>query len=135
MSENVQPTLDDLQENIRPYLPPLMRRLAITYGLPVLAVLLLNIILPLLMPDFVPLSTATILTFAVHLLVLYFGWRALEQRTHATALFVSYVHYSSQRRDFEKGGHDGVTLQMVADAADRFVHSAAQNGIEPGERA
>jgi hypothetical protein len=127
--------LDEIHESVRGYMPPLLPRLLLTYGLPVLGVLLANILLPLLIPDFVPTSTATILTFAVHLLILYLGWRTLEQRTHATALFVLYSTYTTQRRNFRKSlQSDAETPLSLADvraAAERFIHTAQEHGLEP----
>jgi len=139
MSETSAPPeaaqLDELQDSVRGYLPPLLRRLALTYGLPLAAVLVMNAVLPLLLPDFLPLSTATILTFAVHLLIFYFGWQALERRTQATALFVAYSSYSTQRRTLrkalEKGEEAAIPLVDVRKSADSFIRAAQDNGLTP----
>ncbi|MCA9914611.1 MAG: hypothetical protein KC496_14765 [Anaerolineae bacterium] len=131
MSDNQQAQLDQIQDSVRVYLPALFTRLALTTVLPITVALLVNAILPILIESFVPLSTATTMAFAANLLVLFFGWRMLENRTHATSLFVLYSGYSSQRRALQNARADAPSLATVQQSAQRFIEAARDSGLQP----
>jgi len=127
MSDNQQAQLDEIHDSVRVYLPALLSRLALTTLVPITAALIVNVVLPLLLPDFVPSSTATILAFGANLLVLVFGWRALEGRTHATSLFVLYSGYSSQRRAVQNERDNAPSLATVQQSAQRVIETAQES--------
>lgn len=97
--------ITESSERTRPYLPTLVQRLILTYGLPMLVAVLISTLgsrlLLALLPEF-PLSTATLLTLAANILVLVRGWQWLEKRYGATKLFFLYIVVSRNRRDLKR---------------------------------
>jgi hypothetical protein len=92
-------------ERTRPYVPLLVQRLAITYGIPMFSALLIATIgsrlLLALLPEF-PISTATVLILAINLIVLVRGWAWLERRYEGTRLFFLYNVVSRNRRELKR---------------------------------
>jgi hypothetical protein len=101
----VETRLTESYERTRPYLPALVQRLALTYGLPMLAAVLISTLgsrlLLALLPEF-PLSTATLLTLGANILVLVRGWQWLEKRFGGTKLFFLYIVVSRNRRELKR---------------------------------
>jgi len=101
----VDTRLAESYERTRPYLPTLVQRLALTYGLPMLVAVLISTLgsrlLLTLLPE-LPLSTATLLTLAVNIFVLVRGWQWLEKRFGATKLFFLYIVVSRNRREIKR---------------------------------
>jgi len=101
----VDTRLAESYERTRPYLPTLVQRLALTYGLPMLIAVLISTLgsrlLLTLLPE-LPLSTATLLTLAVNIFVLVRGWQWLEKRFGATKLFFLYIVVSRNRREIKR---------------------------------
>jgi len=132
---NKESKLTEIHDEVRVYLPDLMIRLAVGYGLPFLGVVVISVLLQLFLPQSIPGSTQTILAFAAYLIFLYVAWKALERRTHATALFVQYSAYSSQRRQYKKslenGSTEALSLSDVRTAAEDFLRSAREHGLQP----
>ncbi|MGJ3237241.1 MAG: hypothetical protein ACFE0Q_00900 [Anaerolineae bacterium] len=112
-TQHAQRVLDASHEQVQPYMAALFSRLANNYGILFLLVLMVNLIgIPLLMRWMpVPASTANVLGFSAMVLILVYGWRFLENRNQATALFVLYIRYSRQRRDTED------TLKLAQEGA------------------
>lgn len=131
MNDHLQAQLDELHSSVRIYLPALFTRLALTSLLPIILALLVNASLSALLPEFVPASTATTLAFAANLLVLFFGWRTLETRTHATSLFVLYSSYSSQRRALQNARDNAPSLAALEQSAQGFIKAAQESGLQP----
>jgi hypothetical protein len=92
-------------ERTRPYVPLLVQRLAITYGIPMFSALLIATIggrlLLALLPEF-PLSTANIAILLINLVVLVRGYAWLEQRYGGTKLFFLYNVVSRNRRELKR---------------------------------
>lgn len=85
-----------------------------------------------------PSSTATAIMFALCLIIFVKGWQFLENRNHATALFVSYIYYSRQRRDLKRlfaTEPDEETLstniQWLEETANAFIDAAQEMDVEP----
>lgn len=101
----VDARLTESYKRTRPYVPVLVQRLALTYGLPMLVAVLISTLgsrlLLALLPE-LPLSTATLLTLAVNILVLLRGWQWLEKRFGATKLFFLYIVVSRNRREIKR---------------------------------
>ncbi|MEL6408490.1 MAG: hypothetical protein AAFR81_29250 [Chloroflexota bacterium] len=147
MQETIQHTrqqLDTVHAAVRPYMPHLFQRLFGNYGLIFFFVLAWNLIVLNLIATYIPFpqSTIVVLGFAGPLLILYYGWRFMESRNHATALFVLYTQYSSQRRSLlnkleqaENGVLDDdnpliVGIQQLEETADSFLNAADENKLQ-----
>lgn len=147
MQETIQYTrqqLDTVYKAIRPYMPHLFQRLAGNYGLIFFVVLVWNLIVLTVIDAYIPFpqSTIIVLSFAGPLLILYYGWRFMENRNHATSLFVLYTQYSSQRRRLltqleqaENGVLEDdntliVGVQQLEETADSFLDAADENKLQ-----
>jgi hypothetical protein len=101
----VETRLTESYERTRPYLPALVQRLALTYGLPMLVAVLISTLgsrlMLALLPE-LPLSTATLITLAANLFVLIRGWQWLEKRYGGTKLFFLYIVVSRNRRELKR---------------------------------
>lgn len=115
--EKAQKQHDDTQARLRPYLIPLLQRLGITYGAPLLAALLVSTLGATLVSYVLPDSTTSLLALVVNVLVLFYGWRALERRTRATAAFALYAQATRERRTLAK-------LIAQTQAGDTLSHDA-----------
>lgn len=101
----VETRLTESYERTRPYLPSLVQRVALTYGLPMLVAVMISTLgsrlLLALLPQ-LPLSTATLLTLGANILVLVRGWQWMEKRFLGTKLFFLYIVVSRNRRDVKR---------------------------------
>lgn len=101
----IETRLTESFERTRPYVPTLAQRLLLTYGLPMLAAVLVSTLgsrlLLALLPQ-LPLSTATLLTLFVNILILIRGWQWMEKRFGATKLFFLYIVVSRNRRELKR---------------------------------
>jgi hypothetical protein len=133
---------------IQPYMLSLFQRLAGNYAILGVSVVIVNtigvqILLGLLA---IPQSTATAIAFAVNLLIFFYGWRFLENRNHATALFVLYTQYSRQRRHLkasiamaENGTLDDentlyVQVDLLEETAKSFLAAVAEQNLKARPR-
>ena len=127
-----QTRLAESYERTRPYLPTLVQRLFLTYGLPMLIAVMISTLgsrlLLALLPE-LPLSTATLLTLFANILVLIRGWQWLEKRYGGTKLFYLYIVLSRNRRELKRllqqsptdMGAINTTLKQLAQAEQDFV--------------
>lgn len=101
----VEARITESFERTRPFVPVLVQRLAITYGIPLFSALLIATIggrlLLAALPEF-PLSTANILILVINLVVLVRGYAWLEQRYGGTKLFFLYNVVSRNRRELKR---------------------------------
>jgi uncharacterized membrane protein len=99
--QTIEARMNEAQASLRPHLGDLLARLAQTYGIPLgLAFLVATgggVAVANAFPA-LPQSTLSVLLFAVNVLIFWYGWRWLERRTRATALYILYVRASRQRR-------------------------------------
>lgn len=126
--------MNETQAAQRPFIPSLLRRLALTYGLPLSAALLLATVGAVLLSSLIPSSTATVVVFALNVGLFYYGWNALEKRTRATALFTLYVAGTRERRTLEKliraaEANDTAAAGLLAEQVARY-EASAHNFIE-----
>jgi hypothetical protein len=125
-----------ITKEVQPYVAGVFPRLAFNFGLVLTVALIVSTIAVPSLAQFIPQSTATTLGFCTNFLILFFGLRALENRNHATALFVLYSKYSRQRRDLEalmKQGNQDVdsSLGALEEIAQSFIKAATEAGIQP----
>lgn len=140
---------DEVHDAVQPYMATLAQRVISNYALLFGAVVAFNVlvlnVLFALMP-FIPQSTMGVLGFAGNLLILYYGWRFLEGRNSATALFVLYTQYSSQRRtltaqldaaETEALEDDAaliVGIEQLEASADDFLTAAEETQLQKAAR-
>lgn len=115
--EKAQKQHDDTQARLRPYLMTLLQRLFITYDAPLLAALFVSTVGAMLVSRALPDSTTSLLALVVNVFVLFYGWRALEKRTRATAAFALYAQAARERRTLAK-------LIAQTKAGDTLSHDA-----------
>lgn len=136
--EKTQKRHDDTQARTRAYLAPLLQRLLVTYGVPLTAALFISTIGAMLISQILPDSTTSLLALVLNVLVIFYGWRAIERRTRATASFVLYTHTTRERRALarllaqtkagETLAHDALARQAQAyeDTVNTFIQSMEQ---------
>jgi len=107
--------IEDHSNHISPYLPEILQRLLLVYGLPFTTVLLTSTIGGILLSSFIPISTTNILIFALNIFILVRGWRWAENRWKATALFVSYTRFSSARRTLRTALNEDQSQPVIDD--------------------
>lgn len=140
MSENSQSTqsyLEDRYDEVRQYMPGLAKRLAFNYMLLFgIGGLISMVLVPALMQH-IPTSTARAIGFVLTLGWLVNGWRYLENRNHATAIYALYTRYSRSRRDLEKVLKDKAKTEDVSPlvndmdvTATAFIEAAEDAQIE-----
>jgi hypothetical protein len=100
--ETAEQRMNDIQASQRPALPILVQKLALSYGLPLGAALLLATVGAVLLSQVIPSSTATAIVFALNVGLFYYGWNYMEKRTQATALFATYSAGVRERRTLAK---------------------------------
>jgi|GEM_PF-1452489 len=115
--EAARTTIARTREQVRAYIPALTRRLGIVYGLPLLAAFIVSTLGAILLSQFIPSSTASIIAFGINIAILVNGWRWAERRYRATSVFILYTRYSRARRDLERAIKQ--TKDTSADALDR----------------
>jgi hypothetical protein len=140
---HAQTSHSKLESQIKPYVSGVFPRLALNYGLLVVLALIVSTIAVPSLAQWIPQSTATTLGFCINFLLLFFGLRYLENRNHATALFMLYTRYSRQRRDLEaliqqaqaKTLENTDTLYSSVDSLEEigrsFITAATEAGIQP----
>ena len=134
--------LNNSHEEVRRYMPGVLPRLAMTYFLPILFVLLVSLLVTNWLSNYVPAVLAPSLNVALNIAILIISWKILDNRTKATGLFVLYTHYSRHRRDLEKllKANDAnpnaiyATTELLASSAEFFIDSAEQAGVKPVEK-
>jgi len=142
--QHAKNSLEATHAHVQPYMAELFSRLASNYLLLMGGVLIVNMIgIPLLLRVIIiPVSTANILGFAAMLLILVYGWRFLENRNRATALFVLYIRYSRQRRELiasiEQAETDSledentlyVNVDLYEESASSFLDAVEEQGLK-----
>lgn len=133
---DVQKTIDTTYSAVRPYMPGLVQRLLVTYGVPIALTMLMAIfggrLLVAITRD---VGTANMTALLLNIVILMVAWRFLERRTQATGLFVQYTRYSRQRRDLQKA--ETITsddLEALHTLASDFITSAQGAGLRPAKR-
>ncbi|MAU12481.1 MAG: hypothetical protein CL607_21850 [Anaerolineaceae bacterium] len=141
--EAAKQTIATTREEVRAYIPAVMQRLAITFGLPVLAALLVATVGAMLLSEVLPSSTTSIIAFGVNIAIMVYGWRYLENRYKGTSAYIVYTRYSRTRRDLEKllkkspEGSDVSAADVekqregVIKAADAFMLAMNDMGAQP----
>lgn len=101
VTQHAENELNRLSTQISPLLTHLSRGLAWVYLLPMGLFLLITTLLTLGLDvlAILPTSTVRVIAFVVAMVVAYTLIRRMEQRYHATALFVMYTAFSRDRRD------------------------------------
>jgi hypothetical protein len=132
-----------LESQIKPYVAGIFPRLAFNYGLLVVLALIVSLILVPSLAQWIPQSTASTIGFCTNFLLLFFGLRYLENRNHATALFMLYTRYSRQRRDLEAlmqqaqaktlENMDALysSVDSLEEVGKNFITAATDTGIQP----
>ncbi|MCS6836293.1 MAG: hypothetical protein NZ750_09780 [Anaerolineae bacterium] len=140
MPNSLQSQAEALHQRVRAYLPDLLMRLAQTVGLPLFAALLLATAGGVLLAQFIPSSTTTILLTGLNIVVIYQGWRWFERRLKAISLFIVYSAYSKERRALlallsSKVGSADVQAQWRAcqDTAQAFIDAMQQAGAKAAQ--
>lgn len=145
--QHAKTSAERIHEAVRPYMPETFYQLGSNYGLLLIAVVAVNMLgIPLLLRFIsLPLSTANVLAFSVMLLILVYGWRFLENRNHATAIFVLYTRYSRQRRDLldtitqaENGILEDdnalyVQVDLLEEKATAYLEAVEEQGVKAHE--
>jgi uncharacterized protein YacL len=136
-------TIAHTRDDVRVYLPALMQRLGITFGVPIVAAMLVGTIGAMLLSQVIPSSTTSIIALGINIAIMVFGWRYLERRYKGTSAFIVYTRYSRTRRDLENmlkkspEGSDTSAAQIelqresVAKASGAFVHAMQEMGAQP----
>ncbi|QPC83594.1 hypothetical protein G4Y79_04210 [Phototrophicus methaneseepsis] len=136
-------TIERTRDEVRAYLPSLVQRLGLTFGVPILVAFFVATIGAMIVSQFIPSSTTSILAFGLNIAIMVFGWRYLEGRYRGTSAFIVYTRYSRTRRDLEKmiektpAGSDTSAEQIetqregVVKAADAFLQAMQEMGAQP----
>lgn len=145
--QHAKKTSERVHEAIRPYMPSVFQALALNYSILVIVVALINTVGVWALLRFFPLPTSTVnvISFAVNLLFLLYGWRFLENRNNATAIFALYTRYSRQRRDLQAvvkqaenktlDNEDTVYVQVdiLEETATQFLEAVEAQGVKAYE--
>lgn len=129
---------ENIFQQIQPYMLAILPRLSFNYLTLTTGLVILWFVGVQLISQFLPLSTANAIMFALELFVFVKGWQFLENRNHATSLFASYMYYSRQRRNLKKLLSDDTdeealsnNVQWLEEAAEAFIDTAKERGVEP----
>ena len=141
-THQAQRILNSSHEDVRRYMPGVLPRLAMTYFIPIMFVLLVAIAITSRLSLFVPQAIAPVLGLVINLVILLGSWKVLDSRNKATGLFVLYTHYSRHRRDLEallkSDDADGEAIhaatELVAASAEFFINMAQESGVKPVEK-
>lgn len=132
--------IDQQREAVRAYVPGVVTRLLMTYFVPLILAVAAAAAASIILPNVLPASTVSIVSFGVALLCLVFGWRLLENRTKATSLFVLFTRISRARRDLEAALTQStpeakLTQQQQAfDAAvQSFMDAVHEQNVQPAQ--
>jgi membrane protein implicated in regulation of membrane protease activity len=125
-------------QQVQPYMVAILPRISFNYLILTSSLVVLWFIGLQLLAQILPFSTANVIMFALSLIIFVRGWRFLENRNHATALFILYTRYSRQRREFRSIIATEIdeetlqtNLQWLKDSAQSFIDAATENGVEP----
>lgn len=94
----IQTRIDTASERVRPYLSPLVKRMARTYLPPVILGIILNLFGREILAQFIPYSATALLGLVVFIAILYFGWRALDKQFGGIRLYMLWLIFSRDRR-------------------------------------
>ncbi len=142
--KHAKQTAENTHQQVQPYMASLFQRLGFNYANLIILMLVINILSVWLLLRILPLppSTANVIGFAVNLIFLVYGWRFLEKRNNATALFVLYTRYSRQRRDLKdniKLAEDGALenednlytqVDVLEENASLFLDAVEEEGMK-----
>lgn len=133
---NIEKEIQTIHEEVRRYMPSLLPRLALNYGVPIGLAMLFNYGLTAYLINFVPRSTANAFAFTGNVIILVGLWRWLESRNQATGLLLLYTAYSSQRRALQQKIQteaDKQTLENefanLQSSAETFLNTAQARGL------
>ena len=141
--EAAQHTITTTRDEVRTFIPALVRRLMLTFGPPLLVALLVSTIGAMLLSRVLPSSTTSIIAFGVNIAIMVYGWRFLERRYKGTSAFIVYTRYSRIRRDLEamiKKTPNGSDISEgkieeqragVVKSADAFIQVMYEMGAQP----
>lgn len=137
--EQTRARIDYERDRVRVYLPELIKKLGITYGVPLIGAMLLATLGGIVISNFLPVSTTNIIVFGLNLGILLYGWRWLEKRTNATGIFLMYSRWSRTRRDLETLLNDSnSTIAQIENqraimgaGAQEFIDTMREAGAEP----
>lgn len=141
-TQQAQRILSNSHEDVRRYMPGVLPRLAMTYFIPILFVLLVSILLTSRLSEFVPQALAPVLGLVINIAILLGSWKILDSHNKATGLFILYTHYSRHRRDLsamlDSNEADTQTVhaatELVASSAELFIAMAQESGVKPVEK-
>lgn len=129
--------IEATHENVRRYMPGVGKQLLWNYAILMFGTLFLNILGLTVLLQFVQRPIANTIAFGLSLVWLIYGWRYLEGRNHATALFVLYTRYSRERRDLlrlqESADAPDSGTGAMEEAAQRFIDAAQAEHVPPRE--
>ena len=137
MLEQAKQADENIYKEVQPYMLAIFPRMTFNYLSLTLGILILWFAGIYLLDSFMPQALSTSIIFALSLLIFVFGWRFLENRNHATSLFVLYTSYSRQRRDFKAQlrGDDKIKIStsigLLEETAQEFIAAAKDSGVEP----
>lgn len=100
--ESLEDFIEQMQNEIRRYVPGVMSRLALTYGGLLVLVLIIGTVLANFLAQFIPVSTATLIAFALNLWLLVEARQRIDNRLHSTGLFVLYTRSNRERRALQR---------------------------------
>ena len=141
--EAAERTIATTRDEVRRYIPEVVRRMMMTFGAPLLVAVLVATIGAMLLARVLPSPTVSLIAFVVNVGVMFYGWRYFEQRLHGTSAFVVYTRYSRLRRDLEtllKQAPEGADVsaadieeqrELVVEAADAFIDVMQDMGAQP----
>lgn len=138
VNDSARQSMTHERERVRAYLPDVLQRLLLTYGIPLLIAFVLATAGGVVISSFLPVSTTNIIVLGLNLAVLVYGWRWLERRYKATSLFLIYVRFSRERRDLDKmlkndAAPDAIQAKqsMMEESAQNFIDAVRELGITP----
>jgi len=126
---------------VKGYMPGLGKRLVLNYGVLMVLIMVINASILALLLRFLPRSTANSVLFIVTVAWFYYGWRFLETRNRATALFILYTRFSRERRILDSLLNDAqqeklenmdplyTQVDRVEEAAQSFISAAEDQQI------
>lgn len=128
---STQLMIEETQASMRRYVPGVVQRLALTYGLLLALVVVVGTIVASGLSRFIPPSTAALAAFGVNLWLLVDVRARIEKRLQATGLFVLYTRTSRARRDFEKALDNPDLRDTYQAHAAAFIEAAQAANIDP----
>jgi hypothetical protein len=127
MSKKIEATIESATADVRVYLPALAKRMAWTYGPPIVAVLLINGLAAPLAMNVIPASTAYLLALVADFAVLFYGIRYLEKRYGGISHYVRWLYFSRDRRELRSLLKSGQTnTDAVLKRTEQMQQSAGE---------